>query len=208
MAGEMRREATGEQGFAMVSAVMIMFLVLLVTAVGAMAVVRSFDETRRDRSSTTALSAADAAVDTLVWRMNKQLTATEIENLNGLNQTLLGQLGCADVDGSGVVQLSLQSSQCTLVVTVGDGPQATCKSTLAVTLTTGGLVDLTALSASGEFARDIVCSSTVDGATRRIFARVSLDATVSGAAASPTSLWKRTSWEECPSDPAAACPPA
>jgi Tfp pilus assembly protein PilX len=207
MRGTVHKRAGDEQGFALVSAIMIMVLVLLVTAVGALAVVRSFDETRRDRSSTTALSAADSAIDILAWRMNKQLTASEIENLDGLTSARLGQLGCVDVDAEGLVQLSLSASSCTLEMpAVGDGAAATCESTLAVTLTTGGLVDLTALD--GLLARDVVCSSTVNGATRRIFARLSLDVTVAGTLASPTSLWQRTSWKECPSDPDAACPPA
>lgn len=196
-----------ERGFALVSAIMIMFIVLLVTAVGAFAVIRSFDEARRDRSSTTALSAADAAIDILVWRMNKQLTASELENPDGLTAALLGALGCVDADGGGVVQLSLSTNYCTVQLpAVGDGAGATCESSVAVTLDTSGLVNLGALN--GLFSRDLVCSSTVGGATRRIFARVSLDVTVAGTLASPTSLWRRTSWEECSSDPTAPCPPA
>lgn len=184
---------------------MIMLLVMLVTAVGALAVVRSFDETRRDRSSTSALSAADAAIDVLVWRMNKQLTASEIQNVGGLTQTLVSELGCADINAANVVQLSLSATSCDLSVTVGDGATATCQSRLAVTLTAGGLVDLSSLTL---LSRNIICSSTVNGATRRIFARVSLPVTVASTLASPTSLWVRKAWQECPSDPSAACPPA
>ncbi len=194
-----------EDGFALASAIMIMLLVMLVTAVGALAVVRSFDETRRDRSSTSALSAADAAIDVLVWRMNKQLTASEIENVGGLTQALVGELGCADVNAAGIVQISLSATSCDLSVTVGDGATATCQSRLAVPLTAAGLVDLSSLSL---LSRNIVCASTVDGATRRIFARVSVPVTVASTLASPTSLWERTAWQECPSDPSAACPPA
>ena len=101
-----------EGGFALASAVMIMLLVMLVTAVGALAVVRSFDETRRDRSSTSALSAADAAIDVLVWRMNKQLTASEIHNVTGLTQTLVSERGCAEINATNIVHLGLSATSC------------------------------------------------------------------------------------------------
>lgn len=198
-----------EDGFALVATIALMVIVLLVAAVGATAVVRSFDETNRSRSSTTALTAADSAIDIIAWRMNKQLVASEITNIDGLGAEAIGMLGCADVDGLGVVQLDLSATECTLSVpTLGGGAEATCTSALSASLFPGGVVNLSQLLAQGLLSRDIICSATVDNATRRVFARVSLDVEPAGVLASPTSLWEQTDWEECSVDAAAACPPA
>lgn len=201
-----------EAGFALPATLAIMVIVLLVTAVGAVAVVRSFNETNRDRSSTTAFSAADAAIDILHWRMNKQLVASEITDLGGLSGELLGTLGCADVDALGLIDLDLDAgggSACTLAVMLDDGTPAQCESDLNVALLPDG-IDLNDLpvTPTGDplIARDLICSATVRGASRRIYARLDLALQTDSILASPTSLWERTAWTECAVDPAAPCP--
>ena len=200
--------ARDERGFAVISVLLLMVVMLLVTSVGAVAVVRGFDETKRDRSSSEALATADAAIDIVNWRMNKQLVASEIMNLNGLASGVLTTLGCVDLDTSGLVEVSVTtgSGNCTLSVHPDGGGSATCANSLAVSVDTSGLINLSALN--GLLSRTVVCSATAGDVTRRIYARLDLDTSVAGTLASPTSLWERTTWRECPSDPAATCPPA
>jgi hypothetical protein len=202
-----RQPSRGDEGFALPSAMMLMVIVLLVTAVGATAVVRSFEEVRQDRSSMNAFEATDAAVDILLWRMNKQLTASEISHLGGLSSGLLTTLGCADVDALDVVQVTVVtgSGTCELEITPDGGPPVTCQSSLGVTLDAGGLVNLSALN--GLLVRDVICSATVNNASRRIFSRIVLDLNAGTTLASPTSLWRRAAWQECGPAPS-ACPPA
>jgi Tfp pilus assembly protein PilX len=207
---ESRRPA-GETGFAMISALMIMVIVLLVSAIGATAVVRSFDETNRDRSSTTAFSAADAALDIVTWRMNKQLVYNEIMypggyTATGTTQPTLLQLGCADINGSGIVQVQISASvpsTCTLTVSSGNGPTATCTSALAVTVNTTNFNTLASIG------RNLICSATVHGVTRRLFTRADLSLLHAGGTslANPSSVWKRTSWQECSVNASDPCPP-
>ena len=197
-----------EDGFALVSVMAIMLIVSLVAAVGALAVVRSFDETNRARSSTNAFSAADAAIDVVTWRMNKQLVASEINHLDGLGGEALATLGCADLDAGGLVQMDLSLAECELDVPVGDAVTASCSNSPEAGLPLDP-AQLPLVSGSTRlFSRNVICSATVRNTTRRIFTRVDLDVRVEGALASPTSLWTQGEWTECPSDPAAACPPA
>lgn len=192
----------GEDGFALISAIAILLIVSLVTAVGALAVVRSFSETNRARTSTTAFAAADAAIDVVTWRMNKQLVASEIQDLDGLSAEALATLGCADVDAAGVVQLDLAAAECTLEIAVGGDAIASCSNSLDASIPP----DLSPFPVVA--SRNLICSATVRNTTRRLFARVELELQPQGALAAPTSLWRQTKWAECPSNPAAACPPA
>ena len=193
----MMRRVRHEDGFALASTIMLMVIVLLVTAVGATAVVRSFDEVDRDRSSTSAFEVSDAAIDAVTWRMNKQLTGTTLLSSAGLSSGVLGSLGCVNADAMGLVAVTVTpgATSCSLTVDIGDGPAVTCQSSLAVTIPPGLSLDL---------GRNLICTSTVNGATRKVYARL----TLSVNAGKPTSLWERTDWAECPTAPGSACPPA
>lgn len=203
----------------MASTVILLSLILIVSAIGAVAVVRSLNQTSRDRDSARAFEASDAAMDVIEWRMNKQLLGIQLGNLNGILADPLAVLGCGlEADALGVISISATiSSGADCTYTVGNvgrnGLSAECSNDIGIEVLPGGL-DLNQLPAIGSdgrlLSRDLVCYSTVNGVTRRVYARLDLElvADLGAGLAAPTSLWTRSAWYECAADLNAACPPA
>ncbi len=207
----MRGRLRGQDGFALASAIIVLFIVLLLTATVTKVVVASLHQTTRDRSSAEAFQLADSAVDEVTWHMNRELVSTEIGDLAGVTSGVVSTDGCLGLNGDNniVVQVltSTPASGFCDVLTVPNtaaGETATCYTQARVGLDLTNAANLV----NNLLTRNVVCQGDVGGAQRRILARMALEVN----AGKPTTLWRRDAWVECTgaftseSDPAAGCP--
>lgn len=193
-----RVDIRDERGFVVPITVMILSIILLVGGVAAVAAIASLGDTRRDRSSTHAFELADGGVDRIQWHMNRQLTSSDVQALYGYAAGLVQTRGCLTVSGGVVVGTVLNANTSTgFCASIslpggGAGESITCTEQLRFDVSS-----LSSLGEGGVLSRDVVCTGSSGGTKRRVAARLGL--TVSGG--NPSSLWQRTTWTECTSEP-------
>lgn len=199
-----------EDGFAMASVIAILAIVLIVTAVGAKIAISSVNESGRDRAATQAFAAAESALDITNWRMNRLLVSNEVGTLLSLSGGPQAT-GCV-VEAGGQLGV-VPSAEASCEIDIGglsDGAEARCKTTVALNLSTAGVLeDASATPGDKVLFRPVTCTATVNKQTRRVYARLGLRVKLNAAGtavAAPSSLWRRYAWVECPSDESVSCP--
>ena len=216
-AAALHRLRAEADGFALASAIMILAIVLIVGAIGAKVAISAVHGTSRDRSSAEAFEAADSAVDIMNWRMNRLLVANEVGTLTSFTTNTLQTLGCVTEDAAGDLVPGLDGADgnsdglCTMdILGLGNDADVSCATTVATDLSVPGVLQDLPNATEKLLIRPVVCTATVNGVTRRIYARMGLRVKVNGLAdtvTAPLSLWRRYAWEECPSDESDPCPP-
>jgi hypothetical protein len=196
--------ARSERGFVLPTAIMILFIVMLVTATLTKLAVTSLSEDRRDRSSAEAFQLADSAINTVTYHMNRHLVSDEVRSLLGFTTGVVATDACLTLTGN-VYALEMTTDVdarfCPEISLPGleEGEEVTCFVGVEPNLS---LVPLSLLE------RPIVCQGDVGGAKRRILANM----TLSISAGKPTKLWRRAEWVECTGEfqagqlPTVGCP--
>ncbi len=206
----MSRRLGPEQGFALASAIILMFIVLLLTASITTVVIASLHQTTRDRSSAEAFQLADSGVDEVTWHMNRELVSTEVRDLAGITTGVVSTDGCLGLSGNNIVLQVLTSTPASgfcnalSIPSLPAGEATTCYTEARVGLDLGNVSNLV----NNLLTRNVICQGDVAGAQRRILARMALRV----SAGTPTTLWRRDAWVECTGDftsstnPTAGCP--
>lgn len=209
----------GEEGVALASVILILFVVLAVSGTAATLAVRSASEADRDRDSARAFQLADSAIDVSTWHMNRHLTSADVGSLIGQVTDASPVDGClinGGASGDLVVfgqELDASVTWCELfeVPDLAAGETAVCYVDVLPTVDLNNAAELVFNPATGLndlVRRTAVCQGEVDGAQRRIMAKlvVQID---SGA---PATLFRREAWVECTGDfpnavdPSEGCP--
>lgn len=208
------RARAGEDGIALASVVTVLLIVLTVTAIGAAVAISAVSGSSRDRSSTNAFAAAEAALDITNWRMNRLVVANEVGGLLDMSEGSLQTLGCVRADGGADAgPLTVEASGDTCEITIGDlddGTEATCTTEVVLDLSAPGVLADVPNESYKILYRGVTCSATVNDVTRRVHGRFGLRVRLSqlgDTVQAPLSLWRRYAWVECPADEEQPCPP-
>ncbi len=206
----MNRRLRSEYGFALASAIILMFIVLLLTASITTVVISSLHQTTRDRNSAEAFQLADSGVDEVTWHMNRELVSTEVRDLAGITTGVVSTDGCLGLSDNNIVLQVLTSTPANgfcnalSIPSLPAGEATQCYTEARVGLDLGNVSSLV----NNLLTRNVICQGDVGGAKRRILARMALKV----SAGTPTTLWRRDAWVECAgdftstTDPMAGCP--
>lgn len=211
-----RRALKGEAGFALPLALSILAIVGLFVAASIRFATHNTDRATRDRGTVRALAAADAGIDSAIYRMNKAITASPVEGLLPVAVGTLLETSCVTLDVNlGALAISAPitgTSWCqeTTVEEAVDGPASADErwstATVRYQVSTGVNVAL-----SGDpplIERRIIATGRVADVTQRAMATVHASVGTNG---NLLSLFKQVGYVECsverpdPSDPASGC---
>lgn len=201
-----------EDGFAMPLALSMMVIVAMFAGVTITFATHNTDRATRDGNSTRALGAADAGVDTALYRMNKALVASQVDGLLGLPAAALAETKCLSIAVGELTVTDPVSGWCepTSGIEEVDGPAAAGESWRAAsftyTVSTGVNIGT---SGSPLIERRVVAVGTVGGVQKRILATA--HATL-GSSGNLLTVFEQVGYKQCTSasppaggDPATGC---
>lgn len=207
-----RRRAGGEEGFALPLALAIIVLTgLLVLAAVAMAT-HNTDRANRDREVVRARQAADAGVDSALYRLNKTLVASQAGGLLGVPVTAAAQTLCVQISAGQIIKSTVSGSWCSTVSGTEqlDGPlsgdvgwapasyQYRVSSGINLGVDPGN-------SSANLIERRIVSTGTANGVTERVEAIVRASV---GSSGNLFTVFQQVGYTTCTPQPTDASDPA
>jgi len=211
-----RLKTQGEDGFALIAAIVILGVTLLVAGATLTFAVRGITSATHTRNEEASIHAADAGIDVAFWRTNKILVSNTPGSLLGFASGVIQTLGCMSITAGTPPIVSINTTNTPSGATgagqVGGQPYW-CSETPSESAGSGATFryyESTALSvlsgSTTSLTRRVVSIGTSGPVTRRVLATFAVSLGNNG---DPLSLWKRTGYYECPSIvPSASAPDA
>jgi hypothetical protein len=147
--GGLRRRLSGERGIALPTAVMALMVVAMLASAAGMAAISAMGQSGHDRGTKRAVAAADAGIDTAIYRLNKLKPSSLLCVVVGL------PLALDPVPSSGWCPPQTEN--------LGDGASFSYRMSAGIQLNLAGV---------GLLQRKIVSTGTANGVTRRAMATV------------------------------------
>jgi len=215
-----RLQARGEDGFALIAAIVILVVTLLVAGAALTFALRGISSSTHTRNEEASIHAADSGVDAAFWRTNKILVSNEPGSLFGFASGAIQTLGCLSVTAGSPAIVTINTSNTPSGATgagQAGGQPYWCSETPSESAGSGATfryyestaLSLAAGSGVAALTRRVVSIGTSGPVTRRLLATFAVSLGNNG---NPLSLWKRTGYYECPSvvpsssAPDAGCP--
>ena len=170
-----------EEGFALPLVISLLATFSLLIAGAITFATHSTDRANRDRDAARAFAAADAGLDSAIYRTNKAIFGSQVSGILGLNvlQAALGEVRCVDIDLGQIVQLTPSNGWCpemTSAEELTDGPVGggggSQPAGFSYRVSTGVNLGTSGNPPSHLIERKIVVTGVADDVTKRVMGTV------------------------------------